>query len=62
MASPTPNDEFTHQVAIKLSRVLNQVIPNDLLARRVQDMAKTNGLDGFIAGEYLRIIRTVSTC
>ncbi|KAI0353162.1 P-loop containing nucleoside triphosphate hydrolase protein [Trametes cingulata] len=42
-------DEFVHHIAIKLSRALNLVNPNDLLARRVQDIAKTNTLDGFIA-------------
>ena len=51
MASPPPaEDQFTHSLAIKLSRVLNIVNPNDLLARRVQDIAKTNSLDGFISG------------
>ncbi|KAH9931272.1 P-loop containing nucleoside triphosphate hydrolase protein [Fomitopsis serialis] len=45
----SPDDGFTHQLAIKLSRALNLVNPNDLLARRVQDIAKTNTLDGFVA-------------
>ncbi|KAI0935709.1 hypothetical protein AcV5_004052 [Taiwanofungus camphoratus] len=50
MASPPPaEDEFSHQLAIKLSRALNLVNPNDLFARRVQDIAKTNTLDGFIS-------------
>ncbi|KIY51185.1 pre-mRNA splicing factor [Fistulina hepatica ATCC 64428] len=40
-------DEFTHQLAIKLSRALNIVNPNDLLAQRVTDIAKTNTLEGF---------------
>ncbi|KAL6305628.1 P-loop containing nucleoside triphosphate hydrolase protein [Sparassis latifolia] len=49
MASPPPTDDgFTHQIAIKVSRALNTVNPNDLLARRVQDIAKTTSLDGFI--------------
>jgi len=43
-------DEFTHQLAIKLSRALNIVNPNDLLARRVQDIAKSNSVDQFIQG------------
>ena len=30
MASPTPQDDFTHTLAIKLSRALNIVNPNDL--------------------------------
>ena len=51
MASPPPGeDDFTHKLAIKLSRALNLVNPNDLLARRVQDIAKTNSVDGFIEG------------
>uniref|UniRef100_A0A0W0F2G2 Pre-mRNA-splicing factor ATP-dependent RNA helicase PRP16 n=1 Tax=Moniliophthora roreri TaxID=221103 RepID=A0A0W0F2G2_MONRR len=48
MASPPPAEEFNHQLAIKLSRALNIVNPNDLLAQRVTDIAKTNSLDGFI--------------
>ncbi|KAI0641179.1 P-loop containing nucleoside triphosphate hydrolase protein [Trametes meyenii] len=48
-STPNGDDEFTHQIAIKLSRVLNLVNPNDLLAQRVQDIAKTNPVDGFIA-------------
>lgn len=45
------NDEFTHKIAIKLSRALNLLNPNDLLARNVIDIAKTNDLGGFINGE-----------
>ena len=45
-------DDFTHHIAIQLSRALNLVNPNDLLARRVQDIAKTNTVDGFIAGVW----------
>ena len=53
MASPTnAHDEFNHQVAIKLSRALNTLNPNDLLAQRVIDIAKTNTLGGFISGTY----------
>ncbi|KIK68997.1 hypothetical protein GYMLUDRAFT_67703 [Collybiopsis luxurians FD-317 M1] len=47
MTSTEVND-FTHNLAIKLSRALNLVNPNDLLAQRVTDIAKTNSLDGFI--------------
>ncbi|SJL05479.1 related to PRP16-RNA-dependent ATPase [Armillaria ostoyae] len=48
MASPTDaHDEFNHQIAIKLSRALNTLNPNDLLAQRVTDIAKTNTLEGF---------------
>ncbi|KAH9917373.1 P-loop containing nucleoside triphosphate hydrolase protein [Epithele typhae] len=42
-------DDFTHHIAIELSRALNIVNPNDLLARRVQDIAKTNTIDSFIS-------------
>ncbi|KAJ7599325.1 pre-mRNA splicing factor [Mycena floridula] len=41
-------DDFNHQLAIKLSRALNILNPNDLLAQRVSDIAKTNTVDGFI--------------
>ncbi|KAF9014903.1 hypothetical protein BDQ17DRAFT_1228872 [Cyathus striatus] len=48
-STPTENGEdFNHQLAIKLSRALNIVNPNDLLAQRVTDIAKTNTLDGFM--------------
>ncbi|KAJ2923805.1 hypothetical protein H1R20_g13289, partial [Candolleomyces eurysporus] len=55
MATTDPNDEFTHQIAIKLSRamvVLNPMLsvnPNDLLARNVINMAKDNdSVEGFM--------------
>ncbi|KIJ45233.1 hypothetical protein M422DRAFT_227959 [Sphaerobolus stellatus SS14] len=41
-------DEFTHNIAIKLSRAINIVNPNDLLAKRVIDIAKNNSEEGFI--------------
>lgn len=41
-------DEFTHNVAIKISRVMNSLNPNDLLARRVMDIARNNSADGFV--------------
>ncbi|KAF7340214.1 Pre-mRNA-splicing factor ATP-dependent RNA helicase PRP16 [Mycena venus] len=40
--------DFNHQIAIKLSRALNTLNPNDLLAQRVTDIAKTNSVDGFV--------------
>jgi pre-mRNA-splicing factor ATP-dependent RNA helicase DHX38/PRP16 len=43
-------EDYTHQLAIKLSRALNLVIPNDLLATRVIDIAKTNAEADFIGG------------
>ncbi|KAG6850177.1 hypothetical protein H0H93_016857 [Arthromyces matolae] len=40
-------DPFKHQLAIKLSRALNTINPNDQLALRVIDLAKSNDLQGF---------------
>ncbi|KAI1785395.1 P-loop containing nucleoside triphosphate hydrolase protein [Ganoderma leucocontextum] len=49
MASTTNGeDDFTHNIAIQLSRAMNLINPNDLLAHRVQDIAKNNSVDGFI--------------
>ncbi|THH05571.1 hypothetical protein EW145_g4696 [Phellinidium pouzarii] len=52
MATPTTqseiHDAFVHELAIKLSRALNTINPNDLLARRVIDIAKNNTLEGFV--------------
>jgi pre-mRNA-splicing factor ATP-dependent RNA helicase DHX38/PRP16 len=50
MATPAETDNFIHQLAIKLSRALNIINPNDLLAQRVTDIAKTNTLEGFTKG------------
>ncbi|GAB1526013.1 Helicase associated domain (HA2) [Rhizoctonia solani] len=41
-------DPFVHNIAIKLSRALNIVNPNDLLATRVINIVKSNSPDGFI--------------
>ncbi|KZV62620.1 P-loop containing nucleoside triphosphate hydrolase protein [Peniophora sp. CONT] len=41
-------ESFEHQVAIKLSRAINLVNPNDLLASRVIDIAKSNDEKGFM--------------
>ena len=51
-SSPDGTDEFTHHIAIQLSRALNLLNPNDLLAKRVQDIAKNNTVDGFISGMW----------
>ncbi|KAI0044061.1 P-loop containing nucleoside triphosphate hydrolase protein [Auriscalpium vulgare] len=54
MASSPPrqngaaHDDFNHQLAIKLSRAASLVNPNDLLATRVTDIARTNDEAGFI--------------
>ncbi|PVF97099.1 putative PRP16-RNA-dependent ATPase [Serendipita vermifera] len=42
------DEKFVHSIAIKLSRVMNQINPNDLLARRVISMATSNDTAGFI--------------
>jgi pre-mRNA-splicing factor ATP-dependent RNA helicase DHX38/PRP16 len=49
-------DEFTHKVAIKLSRVLNIINPNDLLARTVIDVAKSNSFDDFAKGTFKGVL------
>lgn len=51
-------DPFVHNIAIKLSRALNLINPNDLLAKRVIDIAKTNSGPAFIKGELLIISDT----
>ena len=52
MASPNDNNDFKHQVAIKLSRALNTINPNDLLAERVMDIAKSNTVENFMNGVF----------
>ena len=53
-SSPTTadgeHDGFVHHIAVKLSREMNAINPNDLLARRVIDIASSNSLAGFITG------------
>lgn len=48
------SENFNHYLAIKLARALNIINPNDLLARRVSDIARTNTEDGFIQGRQGR--------
>jgi len=48
MNGSSQDDAFAHQVAIKLSRALNLVNPNDLLASRVIDITKSNTREGFV--------------
>jgi len=50
--SPSNETNFNHHLAIKLSRALNTVNPNDLLAQRVTDIAKSNTLAGFTKGSF----------
>lgn len=52
-SSTNGEDEFIHHIAIQLSRAVNLVNPNDLLAKRVQDIAKNNSVEGFIEGAFL---------
>lgn len=45
-------DSFTHDIAIQLSRTLNLTNPNDLLAKRVIQIAKNDqNADAFAKGE-----------
>ncbi|KAI4520084.1 hypothetical protein K525DRAFT_240665 [Schizophyllum commune Loenen D] len=39
---------YTHQLAIKLSQALNNLTPNDLLAQRVTEIAKSHDAEGFM--------------
>lgn len=50
MQAASDVDPFVHNVAIKLSRVQNTINPNDLLARSVIDIAKSNTRDAFVKG------------
>ncbi|KIY69583.1 putative PRP16-RNA-dependent ATPase [Cylindrobasidium torrendii FP15055 ss-10] len=42
------SDDFKHQIAIRLSRALNIINPNDLLAERVINIAKTSSEEEFM--------------
>ena len=45
-------NDFVHQIAIELSRALNLLNPNDLLAKRVIQVAKDHkDVETFIKGE-----------
>jgi hypothetical protein len=52
MASSDASDDYKHQLAIKLSRAINLVNPNDLFAERVINIAKQSSLQEFIEGVY----------
>ena len=43
---------YTHQLAIKLSQALNNLTPNDLLAQRVTEIAKSHDAEGFMKGAF----------
>ncbi|KAJ7102564.1 pre-mRNA splicing factor [Mycena belliarum] len=49
-------EDFNHQLAIKLSRALNTLNPNDLLAQRVTDIANTNSVEGFVKELHAEIL------
>lgn len=53
------DDPFVHNIAIKLSRALNLINPNDLLAKRVIDIAKTNSEPAFLKGARLECVEYV---
>ncbi len=57
-ASEGQHNEFVHKIAIKLSRAINSINPNDLFARRVIEIAKSNAndLQQFINGENLKTV------
>ena len=60
MASPTNGeDEFVHHIAIQLSRAMNLINPNDLLARRVIDIAKNNTPSKFLQGKLYCYVPTL---
>jgi hypothetical protein len=48
--SSDATDPLVHNIAIGLSRALNIINPNDLLARRVMDIARNNTQEGFMKG------------
>jgi hypothetical protein len=52
MASSDASDDYKHQLAIKLSRAINLVNPNDLFAERVINIAKQSSLQEFIEGMH----------
>lgn len=49
----SPEDDFKHNIAIKLSRALNIINPNDLLAERFIAIAKSNDTPSFIKGKQV---------
>lgn len=52
--SESENDDFVHQIAIELSRALNLINPNDLLAKNIIQVAKDHkSVETFIKGKYI---------
>ncbi|KAL0957643.1 hypothetical protein HGRIS_001425 [Hohenbuehelia grisea] len=56
MIDDTTSIDYIHHLVIKLSREINLVNPNDLLAQRVTDIAKTNDLDSFVKEIHAEIL------
>ena len=63
-ASGDQQNEFIHKIAIKLSRAINSINPNDLFARRVIDIAKNsaNDVQQFINGENIEVLSCFALC
>lgn len=54
-------DPFIHTVAIKLSRAENTINPNDLLAKRVIEIAKANARDAFVKGQSTHALSVLAS-
>jgi hypothetical protein len=53
MSQSSENNDFVHKIAIELSRAVNLLNPNDLLAKRVIQVAKDHkNVETFIKGKY----------
>jgi len=57
MSAADSVDPFVHNVAIKLSRAQNTINPNDLLARSVIDIAKSQSKPAFVKGSGVFLSR-----
>jgi len=57
MSAADSVDPFVHNVAIKLSRAQNTINPNDLLARSVIDIAKSQSKLAFVKGSGVFLSR-----
>ena len=52
MSQPSENNDFVHKIAIELSRAVNLLNPNDLLAKSVIQVAKDHkSVETFIKGK-----------
>jgi len=58
MATNEPQDDFIHQLAIKLSRATNSLNPSDVFAKTVIELAKSNPPDAFVNCElFVRLVQ-----